>query len=244
MAQNLANFLSILGDLTWGIGDKLAQMFANGLIEWSRKAEFSADRAGLLLVQNRDDALRALGKIAVGSHKISNRLNLDELLEQAKEFEELDAGLSRQFWKLLIPMEQALKDYNKSIQLEPSNDLVYYNRGIVRYDLGDKEGAVEDYNRAIALNPTLTLAYYNRGIARYYLSNYREALEDFDLAISLDRDFANAYYNRGNLRARLKDTEGAIVDLKKAAELYQKQGNDGDYRGAIERISSLRDKAA
>jgi hypothetical protein len=52
--------------------------------EWSRKAELSCDRAGLLVTQDRDACLRALMKLAGGTHL--EAMNIDEFLAQAAEF--------------------------------------------------------------------------------------------------------------------------------------------------------------
>jgi tetratricopeptide (TPR) repeat protein len=45
-------------------------------------------------------------------------------------------------------------DYSEAIALNPTLTLAYYNRGIARYYLGEREAAVEDLNRAIALDST------------------------------------------------------------------------------------------
>ena len=55
-----------------------------GLLEWSRKAELSADRAGLLTVQNPQACLAALMKLAGGGYQ--EETNLDEFMIQADEY--------------------------------------------------------------------------------------------------------------------------------------------------------------
>ncbi|MFN7202304.1 MAG: tetratricopeptide repeat protein [Aphanizomenon sp.] len=37
--------------------------------------------------------------------------------------------------------------------MNPNYADAYYNRGIVRNDLGDKQGAIDDYTLAIKINP-------------------------------------------------------------------------------------------
>ena len=62
-------------------------------------------------------------------------------------------------------LKGALKDYDKSLSiLSEYNgvDHIYYNRGLCRYDLGDKSGADEDFNTAIYLNPKFKYVYYNK----------------------------------------------------------------------------------
>ena len=54
------------------------------LLEWSRKAELSADRAGLLAVQHPEATLKAFMKLAGGGYEAEN--NLNEFLVQAEEY--------------------------------------------------------------------------------------------------------------------------------------------------------------
>jgi tetratricopeptide (TPR) repeat protein len=47
--------------------------------------------------------------------------------------------------------QEALKDYDKIIRLEPENDLAYFNRGNTKLSLGDKKGACADWTQAKSL---------------------------------------------------------------------------------------------
>ena len=52
---------------------------------WSRRAEITCDRAGALCVGDVEISLRALTKLALGSHKLYDQLNVDAFLEQYEE---------------------------------------------------------------------------------------------------------------------------------------------------------------
>jgi Zn-dependent protease with chaperone function len=52
---------------------------------WSRRAEITCDRAGMLVVKNKQAAERAIGKLAVGSPKLYEEFNVDVFLEQHGE---------------------------------------------------------------------------------------------------------------------------------------------------------------
>ncbi len=54
------------------------------LLEWSRKAELSADRAGLLAIQNHDSTLRSFLKLAGGG--TAEETDLNEFMRQAEEY--------------------------------------------------------------------------------------------------------------------------------------------------------------
>lgn len=52
---------------------------------WSRRAEITCDRASLLCVEKPEVSTRALTKLALGSRKLYDDLNLEAFLEQAEE---------------------------------------------------------------------------------------------------------------------------------------------------------------
>lgn len=54
------------------------------LLEWSRKAELSADRAGLLALQNPEATLRSFMKLAGGGS--AEETDLNEFMKQAEEY--------------------------------------------------------------------------------------------------------------------------------------------------------------
>ena len=55
------------------------------LQSWARRAEISCDRAGLICCGDLDLALRALVKLALGSQKLADQLDIDEYLGQLLE---------------------------------------------------------------------------------------------------------------------------------------------------------------
>lgn len=56
-----------------------------GLRAWSRRAEITCDRAGALCAGDVDVALKALTKLALGSQKLYDQLNIEAFLEQHQE---------------------------------------------------------------------------------------------------------------------------------------------------------------
>jgi Zn-dependent protease with chaperone function len=58
------------------------------LLEWSRRAEFSADRAALLATQDVGAVSEALGKIAGYSKTLSDPVSVEAIKDQADAFEE------------------------------------------------------------------------------------------------------------------------------------------------------------
>ena len=80
-------FLLRLWDVFLGIPGGAIALFGirAALLEWSRKAELSADRAGLLVTQDLETAMRVDMKLAGG--KQAGELPIEGILKQAEEYE-------------------------------------------------------------------------------------------------------------------------------------------------------------
>ncbi len=62
--------------------------------------------------------------------------------------------------------EDAIKLYDKAIEINPTVAQAYFNRGVCKGNIFDFEGAIADYDIAIDLNPKYMEAYGNRGSAK------------------------------------------------------------------------------
>jgi Zn-dependent protease with chaperone function len=93
---------SLLGEITLGLGNVISSGLIYAFYEWRRKAELSADRAALLVIDDLNPILNTLMKIAGGSHKYAHECNLDEFIHQAENYQELDRDNLNQFYKFLI----------------------------------------------------------------------------------------------------------------------------------------------
>ena len=89
-----ANLMMLaVGQLSqWGA--LLAQNLQMQLLTWVRCAEFTCDRAGLLVTQDPSVMASVLMKLAGGSPTLSQKLNLDAFLAQARAYDQVDHELS------------------------------------------------------------------------------------------------------------------------------------------------------
>ncbi|MEH2042957.1 tetratricopeptide repeat protein [Nostoc sp.] len=139
---------------------------------------------------------------------------------------------------------EATEDYNTILQIDPKFIAAYIHRGIHRFSFGDYKGAIEDYTAALKLDTNNLAAYNNRGNAYLELGNKKAANQDYSQAIAINANNALAYYNRGVIRTKQKNKLGAIADFKKAARLFQQQGEQESYQDARREIAILQNKSA
>ncbi len=87
----LIPLLDMLGRRTLGLGDAVSWAIYGAFMEWSRKAEVSADRAGLLCSQQFDISATANLKLTAGAHRLSSEQSLPAFLDQCRAYSEMGA---------------------------------------------------------------------------------------------------------------------------------------------------------
>jgi Zn-dependent protease with chaperone function len=102
LAKNIAAIMTIIGQATLGIGALLGQGLVIALNDWFRKAELTADRAGLLCVQDPAPCMRAFMKMAGGARRLYEEMDYNEFLRQIREYEDADRSNLNKAYKVLI----------------------------------------------------------------------------------------------------------------------------------------------
>lgn len=91
MARVLAPLMQLLGRATFGLGDVGTLGLVMALAEWSRQAELTADRAGLLASQDLQVSMSANLAMAAGPNRFSHEGNLDTFMDQARAYQEMSS---------------------------------------------------------------------------------------------------------------------------------------------------------
>lgn len=85
----LANLIVLAAGQISPWGGLVVQNLQDQILEWVRCAEFSCDRAALLVAQDPRVVASVLMKLAGGSPSLAAQLNLDAFLAQARSYEEI-----------------------------------------------------------------------------------------------------------------------------------------------------------
>jgi tetratricopeptide (TPR) repeat protein len=93
--------------------------------------------------------------------------------------------------KLLEQHDEAIADYTRVIQLEPSHNRAYFNRGLIFATINKDEQALADFARVAQANPEDGQAHFYLGMIHYNHGHLREALPHLERAGLLGVSQAN-----------------------------------------------------
>jgi serine/threonine protein kinase/Flp pilus assembly protein TadD len=126
-------------------------------------------------------------------------------------------------------LPDAVREFDRAIDVEPDTFWPYFYRSIAAYRLREFERALDSANVCIALVPASAPCFYNRAQCYQALGNSELALRDFNRAIELEPKLAVAWLERGKLQAEQADFAAAKADLQQALALGASRA-DANYQ--------------
>lgn len=102
MAIWAMNAATVIGELTFGIGNVVSSGLIYAFYEWRRMAELSADRAALLVTDDWKQVSRTMMRVAGGSRRFAHEIDLDAFEQQAETYQQLDEDGLSQVYKFLL----------------------------------------------------------------------------------------------------------------------------------------------
>jgi tetratricopeptide (TPR) repeat protein len=115
--------------------------------------------------------------------------------------------------------EDALRAYQKTVDLEDNYPEAWYNIASVRNRQREYGDALQAARKAVSLNPDLPEAHFNEGVALGGRGDDQGALSAYDKAILLRPTFAEAWANRSAALHAL-NLDGPAVMAAKTAIRY------------------------
>jgi tetratricopeptide (TPR) repeat protein len=174
---------------------------------------------------------RALVEGHLGNAQQALELVTNGLARLDRDLGEGDHGLHRsvlrhnraQVLKGLGRWEEARRDYETVIALDPNYAEYHFEYAGLLRRLGAEEQALAEYTTAMGLTPPFVELYYNRGDLRAVRGDLDGALADFDYALELDPEYVDAYVNRASLLLGRGELDAAARDI--AAGLALRPGD-------------------
>ena len=141
--------------------------------------------------------------------------------------------------------EEALRDFDKLIELMPGQSDAYYGRACAYAFMNQPLQAIDDFGRSIPPGSGTRPLPTQPGAIYLNKDEPGRAVQDFDRVISLQPDNAEAHLYRGKALARLDNYDAAVRDFGRAIELdpgdaesyYVRESARielGEYYGTIE----------
>ena len=116
--------------------------------------------------------------------------------------------------------DDAVRDFDRALQIRPDYVEAYNNRGTAYIDLGQYARALKDFDAAIRIDPKDSMAVFNHGLANDALGAHAQAIADFDKAAGLKPDDARIYAYRCLSREVLgQSADAVLVDCAKSVQI-------------------------
>ncbi|HAH07009.1 MAG TPA: hypothetical protein DCM05_10875 [Elusimicrobia bacterium] len=116
-------------------------------------------------------------------------------------------------------LDEAVKDLDEAIRLQPQNPTLYMYRSMANNLRGKYKEAEEDARKAIELDPGNEQAWENLAWALLKQGKYQEALEAAKEVMKINPKNGMAYAISSFAKEKLGDKKGSLADIKKAASL-------------------------
>lgn len=144
---------------------------------------------------------------------------------------------------------EATKDFDKSIELDPSMTQSYIKRASISLELGDPNQAEAEFAKALEQNKTDPDVYYHRAQAHFIRGDLAEAQKDYQKSIDLDKDFIFSHiqlgvtqYKMGSIASSMATFRRCIKNFPKVPDVYNYYGelllDQGNFAEAVEKFDT------
>jgi tetratricopeptide (TPR) repeat protein len=117
--------------------------------------------------------------------------------------------------------EEAVKQFDLVIDLEPVMAEAYSQRGYAKFQLDQYAESLDDLNHAIAISPHSVDAFAFRARTHWATGEYQQAMEDITHAIELDPDNEHALHVHAFVNMEIDNYPAAVGDFDRILELSE-----------------------
>ncbi|CAO2650003.1 Nn.00g012950.m01.CDS01 [Neocucurbitaria sp. VM-36] len=145
--------------------------------------------------------------------------------------------------------EDALKDMDKSIELQPTLTQSFIKRASMHLELANPEAAEADFAAALEQNSSDPDIYYHRAQLHFIKSEFGEAAKDYQKSIDLDKDFIFSHiqlgvtqYKMGSIASSMATFRRCMKNFSQVPDVYNYYGelllDQQKYQEAIEKFDT------
>jgi hypothetical protein len=242
MARGIKPLLEMASNATMGIGGLVGAGVEAGLLAWDRRAELSADRAALLVMQDVRPCVTMLMKLAGGTKRHVEWLDAEQLLNQARAYKEgLDQSMTDRFYRFMatrttthpFPVERARAQETKAQILQrirPIIDRANTKQALYQANATKYDTAIRNIS-ALQQAPLKTEADVKKALDIMQRNDIYDSMvfgKGFTLAINLSSFKAGVRAEAGRLTPK-----GVITQIKSKSLSLSKIGGVNDLRSTL-----------
>jgi predicted CXXCH cytochrome family protein len=129
--------------------------------------------------------------------------------------------------------EEALKALKEAAAIDPKNDRIHYNLGLLNYEMNNINSAIENFKKAVQLKSTNTSLYYNYGLLLQQQGKLKEAEQILLKGFAINPQAANINYALAFLYTNQNDLTKARVH---AGVLQKLDSGNPEYQGLFKSL--------
>ncbi|RIB08963.1 hypothetical protein C2G38_2269332 [Gigaspora rosea] len=115
--------------------------------------------------------------------------------------------------------EEAISDFNKSLEIVPNNEISLNHRAISYRMMGRYEESLADLNRSLVIDPNNASTLYLRGITYKKMGRYEESLAELNRSLVIDPNNATVLNCRGVTYQMLGSYKKSLADYNESLEI-------------------------
>ncbi|KAF2119400.1 mitochondrial precursor proteins import receptor [Lophiotrema nucula] len=145
--------------------------------------------------------------------------------------------------------DDALKDMDKSVELQPDLTQSYIKRASMHLELANPDAAESDFAAALEQNKDDPDIYYHRAQLHFIKAEFGEAAKDYQKSIDLDKDFIFSHiqlgvtqYKMGSIASSMATFRRCMKNFSNVPDVYNYYGelllDQQKYQEAIEKFDT------
>jgi tetratricopeptide (TPR) repeat protein len=127
----------------------------------------------------------------------------------------------------------ASEDYEKALELDSSDAMMYYRAGLNEYFLQNFDKALEYYSKSIELYPDNPSAYLNIAYSYLGLENWDSTIAYINQALDMNPEYTSAFELLAKVFFKKNEFDSAIVYYRKTKEINPKDCEADRWIGLI-----------
>ncbi|KAL8951661.1 MAG: hypothetical protein Q9222_002389 [Ikaeria aurantiellina] len=127
----------------------------------------------------------------------------------------------------------ALKDLDRSVEIQPSLTQSYIKRASMHLELGNRDGAAQDFEKAMEQKQDDPDIYYHRAQLHFILAEFAEAAKDYQKSIDLDKDFIFSHIQLGVTQYKMGSIASSMATFRRCIKNFDKTPDVYNYYGEL-----------